>query len=85
MIRKAKGGDVQVSLEIAEAIGFEVQMDEPPTVGATVGAKPGTGEDYSAFAVDGKGGCVDESVDESVEVTPGGGEEYEPEGDDGFM
>jgi hypothetical protein len=29
MIRKAKGGDVQMSLLIAETIGFEIQMDDP--------------------------------------------------------
>lgn len=31
MIKKAKGGDVQTALLIADTIGFEVQMASQPT------------------------------------------------------
>ena len=31
MIRKAKAGDVQTALVIAETIGFQVHMDAQPT------------------------------------------------------
>lgn len=85
MIRKAKGGNVKVSLEIKEAIGFEVEMDD---VGGSSGGEqqkmPGTVEDYSAFEVDSKGGGTDESVEVA---TSGGGDEYEyePEAADDFM
>ena len=35
MIKKAKAGDVQIALQIADTIGFEVQMDAKPTRATT--------------------------------------------------
>ena len=44
MIRKARAGDVALCLEIHEAIGFEVQVDEPKAT-EQVAAEAADGED----------------------------------------
>ena len=50
MIRKARAGDVALCLEIHEAIGFEVQVDEPkPTAAAEASSDGEDGEDDFDF------------------------------------
>ena len=49
MIRKARAGDVALCLEIHEAIGFEVQVDEPKPTAAAEASDGEDGEDDFDF------------------------------------